>query len=46
MSGFGAGANVDGKHYFGRDVELAQVEDTRNVVEGDLIALWSRYYPT
>ncbi|MCL4112540.1 UNVERIFIED_CONTAM: hypothetical protein GTU68_063937 [Idotea baltica] len=40
MSDFGAGANVDGKHYFGinwgRDVELAQVEDLRNVVEGDL----------
>ncbi|MBD1575134.1 MULTISPECIES: proline--tRNA ligase [Vibrio] len=39
MSDFGAGANVDGKHYFGinwgRDVELAQVEDLRNVVEGD-----------
>jgi prolyl-tRNA synthetase len=40
MSDFGAGANVDDKHYFGinwgRDVELAQVEDLRNVVEGDL----------
>lgn len=40
MSDFGAGANVDNKHYFGinwgRDVELAQVEDLRNVVEGDL----------
>ena len=40
MSDFGAGANVDGKHYFGinwgRDVELAQVEDLRNVIEGDL----------
>jgi prolyl-tRNA synthetase len=40
MSDFGAGANVDGKHYFGinwgRDVELAQIEDLRNVVEGDL----------
>ncbi|GAD91068.1 proline--tRNA ligase [Vibrio halioticoli NBRC 102217] len=39
MSDFGAGANVDGQHYFGinwgRDVELAQVEDLRNVVEGD-----------
>ncbi len=39
MSDFGAGANVDGKHYFGinwgRDVELGQVEDLRNVVEGD-----------
>ncbi|EAS41968.1 proline--tRNA ligase [Photobacterium profundum] len=40
MSDFGAGANIDDKHYFGinwgRDVELAQVEDLRNVVEGDL----------
>ncbi|MGF1907958.1 proline--tRNA ligase [Vibrio kasasachensis] len=40
MSDFGAGANVDDKHYFGinwgRDVELGQVEDLRNVVEGDL----------
>ncbi|ERB65366.1 proline--tRNA ligase [Vibrio coralliilyticus OCN008] len=39
MSDFGAGANIDGKHYFGinwgRDVELSQVEDLRNVVEGD-----------
>ncbi|WP_039986260.1 proline--tRNA ligase [Vibrio owensii] len=39
MSDFGAGANIDGKHYFGinwgRDVELGQVEDLRNVVEGD-----------
>ncbi|CAM3992139.1 proline--tRNA ligase [Vibrio neonatus] len=39
MSDFVAGANVDGQHYFGinwgRDVELAQVEDLRNVVEGD-----------
>ncbi|MFM2622491.1 proline--tRNA ligase [Vibrio owensii] len=39
MSDFGAGANIDGKHYFGinwgRDVELDQVEDLRNVVEGD-----------
>lgn len=39
MSDFGAGANVDDKHYFGinwgRDVELGQVEDLRNVVEGD-----------
>jgi len=38
-SDFAAGANVEGKHYFGinwgRDVELAQVEDIRNVVEGD-----------
>ncbi|MCG9774250.1 proline--tRNA ligase, partial [Vibrio diabolicus] len=39
MSDFGAGANIDGKHYFGinwgRDAELGQVEDLRNVVEGD-----------
>ncbi|MGP8307397.1 proline--tRNA ligase [Vibrio sp. YIC-376] len=39
MSDFGGGANIDGKHYFGinwgRDVELGQVEDLRNVVEGD-----------
>ncbi|ELA7920323.1 proline--tRNA ligase [Vibrio alginolyticus] len=39
MSDFGAGANIDGKHYFGinwgRDVELGQVEDLRKVVEGD-----------
>jgi prolyl-tRNA synthetase len=39
MSDFGAGANIDNKHYFninwGRDVELGQVEDLRNVVEGD-----------
>ncbi|WP_341503510.1 proline--tRNA ligase [Gallaecimonas sp. GXIMD4217] len=39
MSDFGAGANVDGKHYFGinweRDLPLAEVADLRNVVEGD-----------
>lgn len=39
MSDFGAGANIDGKHYFGinwdRDAQLGQVEDLRNVVEGD-----------
>ncbi|MFQ3176355.1 MAG: prolyl-tRNA synthetase [Psychromonas sp.] len=39
MSDFSAGANIDDKHYininWGRDVELAQVEDLRNVVEGD-----------
>ncbi len=39
MSDFGAGANVDGKHYFGinweRDLPLPQVADIRNVVEGD-----------
>ena len=36
---FSAGANIDGKHYFGinwgRDVELPEVADIRNVVEGD-----------
>ena len=39
MNDFSAGANVDGKHYFGinwgRDVELPQVADLRNVIEGD-----------
>lgn len=39
MSDFGAGANVDGKHYFGinwdRDVPLGEVADLRSVVEGD-----------
>ncbi|MCG8707299.1 proline--tRNA ligase [Brenneria sp. 4F2] len=39
MSDFGAGANVDGKHYFGinweRDLALPLVADIRNVVEGD-----------
>ncbi len=39
MNDFVAGANIDGKHYFGinwgRDVELGKVEDRRNVVEGD-----------
>jgi prolyl-tRNA synthetase len=39
MSGFGAGANEDGKHYFNinweRDVALPEVADLRNVVEGD-----------
>lgn len=39
MSDFGAGANIDGKHYFGinweRDLPLPQVVDIRNVVEGD-----------
>ncbi|WP_067867509.1 proline--tRNA ligase [Neptuniibacter marinus] len=38
-SDFSAGANADGKHYFGinwnRDVDLPQVADIRNVVEGD-----------
>ncbi|MDH3000776.1 proline--tRNA ligase [Chelonobacter oris] len=39
MSDFGAGANIDDKHYFGinweRDLPLATVADLRNVVEGD-----------
>ncbi|HEJ0062911.1 TPA: proline--tRNA ligase [Proteus mirabilis] len=39
MSDFGAGANIDGKHYFGinweRDLPLAEMVDIRNVVEGD-----------
>ena len=39
MSDFGAGANVDDKHYFGinwdRDVELGEVADIRNIQEGD-----------
>ncbi|WP_416140369.1 proline--tRNA ligase [Halomonas sp. HK25] len=39
MSDFGAGANVDGKHYFGinweRDAALPQVADIRKAVEGD-----------
>ncbi|MGY4879580.1 proline--tRNA ligase [Vreelandella aquamarina] len=39
MSDFGAGANIDGKHYFGinweRDAPLPEVADLRNVVEGD-----------
>ncbi|OOE98226.1 proline--tRNA ligase [Salinivibrio sp. MA351] len=39
MNDFGAGANIDDKHYFGinwgRDATLDQVEDLRNVVEGD-----------
>jgi prolyl-tRNA synthetase len=36
---FSAGANVDGKHYFGlnwgRDLPLPKVADLRNVLEGD-----------
>lgn len=40
MSDFGAGANIDGKHYFNinweRDVALPPIADLRNVVEGDL----------
>jgi len=39
MSDFSAGANIDGKHYFGinwqRDLELPTVADLRNVREGD-----------
>lgn len=39
MSDFAAGANIDGKHFFGinweRDVALPAVADIRNVVEGD-----------
>jgi len=38
-SDFGAGANIDDKHWFGinweRDVALGEVADLRNVVEGD-----------
>ncbi|NVK25156.1 MAG: proline--tRNA ligase [Gammaproteobacteria bacterium] len=38
-SDFSAGANIDGKHYFGinwqRDLPLPEVADLRNVVEGD-----------
>ena len=40
MSDFAAGANQEGKHYFGinweRDLPLVEVADLRNVVEGDL----------
>jgi prolyl-tRNA synthetase len=39
MSDFGAGANIDDKHYFGinwgRDAAEPEVADLRNVVEGD-----------
>lgn len=39
MSDFGAGANIDGKHYFGinweRDLPIAEIADIRNVVNGD-----------
>ncbi|MBB6117411.1 prolyl-tRNA synthetase [Rahnella inusitata] len=39
MSDFSAGANIDGKHYFGinwdRDTALPEVADLRNVVAGD-----------
>ena len=39
MSDFSAGANIEGKHYFGinwqRDVDLPPIADLRNVREGD-----------
>ncbi|WNP33843.1 proline--tRNA ligase [Enterobacter kobei] len=39
MSDFSAGANIDGKHYFGinwdRDVATPEIADLRNVVAGD-----------
>ncbi|WP_151705406.1 proline--tRNA ligase [Nitrincola alkalilacustris] len=39
MADFGAGANIDDKHYFGinweRDLPLPEVADLRNVVAGD-----------
>ncbi len=39
MSDFAAGANIDGKHYFGinwdRDVATPEIADIRNVVAGD-----------
>ncbi|MFP4277689.1 MAG: proline--tRNA ligase [Wenzhouxiangella sp.] len=39
MSDFSAGANIDGKHYFGlnwgRDVALPKTADLRNVIAGD-----------
>ena len=39
MSDFGAGANIENKHYFGinweRDLALPEVADLRNVVSGD-----------
>ncbi|GAB4171419.1 MAG: proline--tRNA ligase [Wenzhouxiangellaceae bacterium] len=39
LADFAAGANIDGKHYFGinwdRDVALPRVADLRNVVDGD-----------
>jgi len=39
MCDFGAGANIEGKHYFGinweRDAALDTVTDIRNIVEGD-----------
>ncbi|MRI35338.1 proline--tRNA ligase [Endozoicomonas sp. OPT23] len=40
MSDFGAGANIDDKHFFGlnwdRDAKFDRAEDLRNIVEGDL----------
>lgn len=40
MSDFGAGANIDGKHYFNinweRDVKTPMIADIRKVVEGDI----------
>jgi prolyl-tRNA synthetase len=39
MSDFAAGANIDGKHFFGvnweRDLPLPEIADLRNVVAGD-----------
>ena len=39
MADFGAGANLEGKHYFGinweRDCTFSRVEDLRNIQEGD-----------
>ncbi len=39
LADFSAGANIDGKHYFGinweRDTPLPEMADIRNVVEGD-----------
>lgn len=39
MDNFSAGANQDGKHYFGinweRDLPVPHIADLRNVVEGD-----------
>ncbi len=39
LANFGAGANIDDKHYFGihweRDVPLPKVADIRNVIAGD-----------
>ena len=39
MSDFGAGANIEGKHYFNinweRDAQFGRAEDLRNAVEGD-----------